>query len=235
MVKDCLVFLDYEVNDMHEFLKSAVQTIFEAGLITEAECFHKALVAREEEITTGVGRGVAFPHAYGEYINSPFVVFFRTKKPIDYKSIDGEPVDLFFVIGTPANAEELHLKILSRLAQNFAQWEFREELRVSVEPEIIQMVLKRIFQPMVNIVLKDNDIKETILKEFSPNINFFFHENGATVEPFEIHISDLTFAVETEPNNRLIKEKLTLEEAQVELRKILGVNKEVKAWINYLM
>ncbi|MGI6782010.1 MAG: PTS sugar transporter subunit IIA [Acholeplasmataceae bacterium] len=228
MVKDCLVYLDYEVSDMQEFLKSAAETIFKAGLVTEGDSFHQALLIREAEITTGVGRGVAFPHAYGDYIKAPFVVLFRTTQPIDYKSIDGQPVDLFFVIGTPTNAEETHLKILSRLAQNFAQWEFREELRISDDAELIVDVLKRIFQPMVNIILKDKQIREKILKEFSPHINFFFHENGETVEPFEIHISDLTFAIDTETNNRLIHNSYSLEEAKTVLRKLLGKNKEVK-------
>lgn len=136
---------------------------------------------------------------------------------------------MFFVIGTPTNAEELHLKILSRLAQNFAQGEFREELRISEEAELIRQVLLRIFQPMVNIITNDNKIKKAILKEFSPKINFFFHENGKTVEPFEIHISDLSFAINTEPNNRLIKKVLTLEEAQVSLRNLLNKNKEGQA------
>lgn len=234
MVKDCLVFLDYDANNMYEFLKSASKTIFKSGLVQDSDAFYRALLAREEEITTGVGRGVAFPHAYGDFIDYPFVCLFRTKKTLDYKSIDGEPVDLFFVIGTPTNAEELHLKILSRLAQNFAQGEFREELRISEEAELIRQVLLRIFQPMVNIITNDNKIKKAILKEFSPKINFFFHENGKTVEPFEIHISDLSFAINTEPNNRLIKKVLTLEEAQVSLRNLLNKNKEGQAWINYL-
>ena len=56
--------------------------------------------------------------------------------------------------------KELHLKILSRLAQNFAQGEFREELRISEEAELIRQVLLRIFQPMVNIITNDNKIKK---------------------------------------------------------------------------
>mgnify|MGYP003766925485 CR=1 FL=1 len=234
MVKDCLVFLDYDANNMYEFLKSASKTIFKSGLVQDSDAFYHALLAREEQITTGVGRGVAFPHAYGDFIDHPFVCLFRVKKPLDYKSIDGEPVDLFFVIGTPSNAEELHLKILSRLAQNFAQGEFREELRVSTKAELIRQVLLRIFQPMVNIIVTDKNIKETILKEFSPYINFFFHEDGKKVEPFEIHISDLSFAIGTDSNNRLITNHFTLEEAILELTKLLNKNKEDEAWINYL-
>lgn len=226
MVKDCLVFLDFDVDNMHEFLNLAADTIFKTGLVTSRDAFFEALVARENEITTGVGRGVAFPHAYGNFIQDPFVVLFRLKNPIDYKSINGRPVDLFFVIGTPTDAEELHLKILSRLAQNFAQGEFREELRISQQSELIKTVLKRIFQPMVNIVVKDFAIRELILKEFSPNINFFFYRDGARIEPFEIHISDLTFAINTKTNNRLITKVFTLEEAQHELRKLLNQNKE---------
>lgn len=226
MVKDCLVYLDYEVDDMDAFLQLAADTIFETGLITNRDTFYDALVAREQEITTGVGRGVAFPHAYGQFVKYPFVILFRLKKEIDYKSIDGRPVDLFFVIGTPANSEELHLKILSRLAQNFAEGEFRQELRTESDPELIRLVLKRIFQPMVIVICDSDDVKLKILEEFSPNINFYFYQDGSKVEPFEIHIADLTMAIDIKPNNWLITEAITLEEALAKLRLLVNKNQE---------
>ncbi len=223
MVKECLVFLDVDVKDMDEFLETASNLIYKTKLIENRDEFHKALLEREKEITTGVGKGVAFPHALGKFVKYPFVALFRLKKPIDYKSIDGRPVDLFFVIGTPNNAEETHLKILSRLAQNFAEHEFRSELRECQDDDLIRRVLRRIFQPMVIVIHEKEEDKIKILKRFSPHINFFFYNKGNNIEPFEIHISDLAIAVDINPNNRLIKGPFSIDEVISEIDLIYKV------------
>lgn len=234
MVKECLVFLDVDVNNMDQFLEVASDMILATDLIENRDQFHAALVQRESEITTGVGKGIAFPHACGDFVKYPFVALFRLKSPIDYKSIDGRPVDLFFVIGTPNNAEEIHLKILSRLAQSFAETEFRLELRESNDDELIAKVLRRIFQPMVIVITDNEDDKVKILKEFSPRINFFFYQDGVKIEPFEIHISDLAVSINKDSNNRLIPNQVTVEEAIKKMQNIINKRSAWKEWLNWI-
>lgn len=238
MVKECLVFLDIEVENMDEFLELTADMIFETNLIENRDEFHAALVKREQEITTGVGKGVAFPHSSGSFVKYPFVALFRLKNPIDYQSIDGRPVDLFFVIGTPTNAEKTHLKILSRLAQNFAESEFRLELRECDDADLIVRVLRRIFQPMVIVVTENEDEKLAVLRKFSPHINFFFYNNGIHIEPFEIHISDLALAINKDAENRLINGPYSLDEAINEIDSIYKVKttwEEDSKWETYLI
>ena len=78
MVKDCFGIW-IMIDDMYDFLKSAANTIFKSGLVQDGDAFYRALLAREEEITTGVGRGVAFPHAYGDFIDYPLFVYSEPK------------------------------------------------------------------------------------------------------------------------------------------------------------
>lgn len=222
MVKECLVYLDYVANDREEFLKIASDAIFQTNLIKDRNLFYDALVQRELEITTGVGKGVAFPHASGSFVKYPFIALFRLKKAIDYKSIDGRPVDLFFVIGTPTNSEEVHLKILSRLAQSFAETGFRQELRDSTNLESVSQALKTIFKPMVIIAYDELKTKEFLKEKYADQVNLFFYRDGSNIEPFEIHIADLVLAINKDPNNRLITNQVEINEAIIQIDKILN-------------
>ena len=147
---------------------------------------------------------------------------FRLKKAIDYKSIDGRPVDLFFVIGTPTNSEEVHLKILSRLAQSFAETGFRQELRDSTDMESVSQALKTIFKPMIIIAYDEQKTKELLKEKYANQVNLFFYRDGSNIEPFEIHIADLVLAINKESNNRLITNQVEINEAIIQIDKILN-------------
>lgn len=213
MVKESLVYLDIFAKTREEFLQKAATLIMETHLIESEDKFYKALLKREEEITTGVGKGVAFPHACGSFVKEPFIAFFRLKNPIDYKSIDDLPVDMFFLIGTPENAEQIHLKILSRLAQNLAEPAFKQALKTCDDANLIIGTFKNIFKPMVILVYNTKEEKEEILKRFSPKINFFLYQNGNSIQPFEVHISDLAISLKKDLENHLFTKTYTLKEA----------------------
>ena len=95
--------------------------------ITRATVFD-SLFAREKLGSTGLGQGVAIPHGRIKGLKDARGAFLRLTTPVAFDSPDGKPVSLLFVLLVPEQANELHLQILSELAQRFSDREFREAL-----------------------------------------------------------------------------------------------------------
>jgi nitrogen PTS system EIIA component len=87
-----------------------------------------SLVAREKLGSTGLGQGVAIPHGRIKQLKQATCVFVRTQHPIPFDAPDNEPVRLLFVLLVPERATDLHLQLLSELAQALSDRPVRERL-----------------------------------------------------------------------------------------------------------
>ncbi len=93
---------------------------------TDAASVHASLIEREQLGSTGFGQGVAIPHGKVEGLGRIYCLFARLSEPLDYKAIDGRPVDLVFLLLSPVDAGAEHLKALaaiSRVTRNAATLE----------------------------------------------------------------------------------------------------------------
>jgi PTS system nitrogen regulatory IIA component len=110
--------------------KRALELVTEccATMMERADFFH-ALVEREKLGSTGLGHGVALPHARLAHLHTPMACFFKLEKPVDYEAIDQEPVDLIIGLFVPEEAREGHLQLLSQIAQLMSQESVRAALR----------------------------------------------------------------------------------------------------------
>lgn len=100
-----------------------------------------ALMVREAEGSTGVGHGVAVPHARLPGIERMFGVFLRLEHPVDFDAVDGAPVDLMFGLFAPKGAGAVHLQALARVARMLRQADLREHLRKARSVEAIHALL----------------------------------------------------------------------------------------------
>ena len=89
------------------------------------------LVERERLGSTGIGHGVAIPHARMTAIDAPIATLLRLKEPVNFDSADDKPVDLVFAFIVPEGLAEEHLELISTLATLFNESEFRDKLRNS--------------------------------------------------------------------------------------------------------
>lgn len=87
------------------------------------------LISRERLGSTGVGNGVAIPHARNAHCRQPLGAFMRLKTPVDFDAIDGEPVDMLFVLLVPETAEDSHLSLLAQIAEIMNDADTRRSLR----------------------------------------------------------------------------------------------------------
>lgn len=122
-------------------IEQLVALMADSGKITDKEVFKKAVMAREEEGTTGIGEGVAIPHGKSPVVKDAGLAAMVIKDGTDFEALDGEPAYLFFMIAAPEAANNLHLEVLSRLSTILMDEEFRARLIASTD---VQTFLKLI-------------------------------------------------------------------------------------------
>ncbi len=106
------------------------------------EAVLEALIHREEEASTGIGDGVAIPHARTPAIQEMRMAVGVSQEGLDFESLDGKPVYLFFLILTPASAAGLHLKLLSQLTKLLRSSELRDALRSATDADEFCRILR---------------------------------------------------------------------------------------------
>ena len=99
------------------------------------------LLQREKLGSTGVGNGVAIPHGKLPKLNTLFGLFARLERPVDFDALDGQPVDLIFLLLAPEGAGADHLKALARVARLLRDSEVARKLRESRDADAIYAVL----------------------------------------------------------------------------------------------
>jgi PTS system nitrogen regulatory IIA component len=101
----------------------------------------EALLAREAAGSTGVGRGVAIPHARMKGLTAVHAVLVRLEKAVDFDAMDGEPVDLMIALFAPPEAGSEHLRALARVSRLLRRPEIREQLRQAQSADAILATL----------------------------------------------------------------------------------------------
>jgi PTS system nitrogen regulatory IIA component len=104
---------------------------------SSADEIYERLLSRERMGSTGIGEGIAIPHCRLKQCNKTFGVLLHLEQPIDFDSIDQQPVDLIFALLVPEEATDEHLQTLSMLAQKLSQADYREALRNSADSKIL--------------------------------------------------------------------------------------------------
>jgi nitrogen PTS system EIIA component len=103
----------------------------------------KVLIEREHLGSTGIGDGVAIPHGKLSSVKQPIVSFGRSKKGLDFDSMDGQPAFLFFLLLAPENSSGVHLQVLTKIARILKSSTFRKSLmQVDSQEEIYQTIIQ---------------------------------------------------------------------------------------------
>ncbi|MFO7964728.1 MAG: PTS sugar transporter subunit IIA [Desulfobacterales bacterium] len=144
------IFLNIRLPDKTSVLEFIADTCTEHRLVTDRETLYRALLAREETMSTGIGNGIALPHAVNEKADQAAVLLIRPDHPIDFNAIDSLPVDIIVALVIPQNRTTLHIQILaavSRLCKNpgFAAAFRKAEEACELADEIMRLESKMRF------------------------------------------------------------------------------------------
>jgi nitrogen PTS system EIIA component len=112
-----------------------------AALSLEQPALLRALQAREQLGSTGLGRGFALPHARLQGLPRVYALLARLGRPIDYNSVDDKPVDLVVLLLTPESAASQHLATLAALSRPFRDEEFVQQVRKAPDAAALHRVL----------------------------------------------------------------------------------------------
>ncbi|WP_138418281.1 PTS sugar transporter subunit IIA [Aquibacillus sediminis] len=137
------VLLDIEATTKEECIDQLIEVFEKESVVHDAAKYKEAVLYREEEGTTGIGFGVAIPHGKSDSVERPGLAIARLKNAIDWKSLDGTPVNLVFLIAVPeTEAGDEHLRILSQLSRKLMHEDFRQKLKTTTSTDQLIQALE---------------------------------------------------------------------------------------------
>lgn len=137
------VLLDMKSEEHWPAIVELVEHLDRRGFLEgeNVETVLSALQIREDKISTGIGSGVAIPHAFSETLDRVVAVFGRSKKGIDFESLDNAPVNFVLLFVVPKQQYHLHLQTLAAIAKLFNNCEVRQQLAdATTKEEIIEIL-----------------------------------------------------------------------------------------------
>lgn len=122
------IALNVKVSSKDEAIDKLVNLMDASGNLNDKKEYKNKVLERESLSTTGIGDGIAIPHAKTKAVKNPGLSSMVVKDGVDYDSLDGAPAKLFFMIAAPESANNLHLEVLARLSTILMDESFRESL-----------------------------------------------------------------------------------------------------------
>ncbi|MCQ3908848.1 MAG: fructose-specific PTS transporter subunit EIIC [Mycoplasmoidaceae bacterium] len=120
--------LEVKATNKTDIIKQAVKLLGNSGVISNLETFEAGIFKREQQSSTGVGEGIAIPHCKSEVVKKPHLAAMVIKEGVDFDSLDGEKVNLLFMIAAPISKDNVHLDVLARLSTMLMQEDFKKNL-----------------------------------------------------------------------------------------------------------
>ncbi|HFI0804433.1 TPA: fructose-specific PTS transporter subunit EIIC [Streptococcus suis] len=135
VLKKDVMLLDLQATSKEAVIDEMIASLVEKGYVTDFDVFKTGIMNREAQTTTGLGDGIAMPHAKNAAVKEATVLFAKSNKGVDYASLDGQPTDLFFMIAAPEGANDTHLAALAELSKYLMKPGFADRLRAVTNPE----------------------------------------------------------------------------------------------------
>ncbi len=135
LLRPDVMVLDLQATTKQAAFEEMIDRLYAAGCISDRVAFMQGILAREAQTTTGLGDGIAMPHAKNSAVKVPTVAFARSTQGVAYDAMDGQPVHLLFMIAVPADANNTHLEALASLSRYLLQDGFMAKLQAAATPD----------------------------------------------------------------------------------------------------
>ena len=139
--KDFILF-GIEASTQKEAIQALVEHSAVQGRVADTPKVIQAVLEREQEGTTGFGKGIAIPHGKSSGVTKPTLMFGGLNQKVDWNSMDDQPVDKLFLILVPETSHQEHLQMLAKLARKLMHDEFVDALNEIHAPEQMAVFLK---------------------------------------------------------------------------------------------
>ncbi|WP_404350397.1 fructose-specific PTS transporter subunit EIIC [Sutcliffiella horikoshii] len=225
------VTLQLRSSNKSDVIKELIDSLDCAGKLADKQKYEEAILAREAQSTTGIGEGIAIPHAKTDAVKTPAIAFGVAKDGVDYESLDGQPSQLFFMIAASAGANNEHLETLSRLSSMLMDSEFRNALLAAPsKEEVIRLIdnkEKELFKEEEMQTAPTSDDKGLILAVTACPTGIAHTYMAADALKQKAKELGLTLKVETNGSSG-VKNQLTQEEIDNASGIIVAADKQVE-------
>ncbi|MCI1987281.1 MAG: fructose-specific PTS transporter subunit EIIC [Lactobacillus sp.] len=137
LLKDVMI-MDLKATTKEAAIDEMTAKYFEAGIINDLDLYRGDILKREGESTTGIGDGIAMPHAKDAAVQRATVLFAKSDAGVEFNALDGQPVHLFFMIAAPEGANNTHLQALAALSSLLINPELVAALKQAQTPDDVQ-------------------------------------------------------------------------------------------------
>ncbi len=129
-------------SDKEGVIRELVDLLAKSGEIKNKEDLIKAILTRESLGSTGIGQGIGIPHAKSPVVKNLVAAFGLSQKGVNFDSLDGEPVYIFFLLIAPEESAGPHLKALARISRMLKDKYFREMLKKSKDDKEVLKIIE---------------------------------------------------------------------------------------------
>ncbi|MCK4993455.1 MAG: PTS sugar transporter subunit IIA [Candidatus Omnitrophica bacterium] len=126
-----------------EVIEELIELLVKANVIKDKKKMIKILLDREALGSTGIGQGVAIPHGKSESVKHLVAAFGISEKGVDFDSLDGEKVYIFFLLVAPEDSAGPHLKALARISRLLKDRYFRDTLKLAKEEKTLLKIMQQ--------------------------------------------------------------------------------------------
>ncbi|WP_251860063.1 BglG family transcription antiterminator [Clostridium sp. Marseille-Q2269] len=142
VVRKETIKLDMKATTKDEALKELTDLLYEAGTISNKEKFLKDVYYRETLGSTGIGNGIAIPHGKSEFVSKTSIAFGKSKSPIKWETLDGEPVHFVILFAvTESDKNSVHVRLLSKVAAKLGDDKACDALLKATTPEKVYDII----------------------------------------------------------------------------------------------
>ncbi|WP_439021815.1 PTS fructose transporter subunit IIABC [Bacillus thuringiensis] len=230
LLKRDTVIMNLTASNKEAVIDELVEKLNGANRLNSKAEFKEAILKRESQSTTGIGEGIAIPHAKTKAVKQPAICFGRSVSGINYESLDGQPAHLFFMIAASEGANNTHLETLSRLSTLLMDEGFRKQLLEAKDEE----ELLRLFDE------KENEKEEADIEVAKPEGNEPYvlavtacptgiAHTYMAADSLKAKAAELGIAIKVETNGSTgIKNGLTKEDIERATAIIVAADKQVE-------
>ncbi|WP_242238042.1 fructose-specific PTS transporter subunit EIIC [Bacillus cereus group sp. BfR-BA-01316] len=230
LLKRDIVIMNLTASNKEAVIDELVEKLNGANRLNNKAEFKESILKRESQSTTGIGEGIAIPHAKTKAVKQPAICFGRSVSGINYESLDGQPAHLFFMIAASEGANNTHLETLSRLSTLLMDEGFRKQLLEAKDEE----ELLRLFDE------KENEKEEAEIEVAKPEGNEPYvlavtacptgiAHTYMAADSLKAKAAELGIAIKVETNGSTgIKNGLTKEDIERATAIIVAADKQVE-------
>lgn len=223
LLKTEVMILDLQATTKEAAVDEMVNKLVAEGYVSDFDTFKAGIMAREAQTSTGLGDGIAMPHSKNKAVEEAVVLFAKSKAGVDYAALDGQSVNLFFMIAAPEGTNDTHLEALAQLSKFLLQAGFTDKVKAAQYP---RQVLE-LFSEETEEIEQVDDSEHYVLAVTACTTGIA-HTYMAE-EALKKQAAEMGIAIKVETNGaRGIDHKLTAEDIQKADGIIVAADKKVE-------